>query len=193
MRWALQALAIAVLLPTSSLACEATTDGIGLDDRTVEAAFTNTGADQGRHESWAAEGAELIFHAGFAQLTDEYGHNILGPVKDAKALTIHVRLPGSNSITCPAEAILPAGEVFEDIAPRLADLDGDGMPEIIVVQSSTTLGAKLAIYDRHARLIAATPNIGRSNRCSLRSARPTWMATGRWNWPMSTGPTWQKR
>jgi hypothetical protein len=41
---------------------------------------------------------------------------------------------------------LPETEVFEDLAPRLADLDGDGKAEIIVVQSHRDLGARLAVY-----------------------------------------------
>ncbi|OAO04392.1 hypothetical protein A8B76_23170 [Roseovarius indicus] len=103
-------------------------------------------------------------HAGFLRETDEYGHGVLGDLRDAKALTIHLRLPGDERITCPAEVILPEGEVFEDIAPRLADLDGDGLPEIVVVQSNAGTGAKLAIYDRRGRLVAATPNIGQRHR-----------------------------
>jgi hypothetical protein len=58
---------------------------------------------------------------------------------------------------------LPESRVFEDIAPRLADLDGDGAPEVITIESSVTKGARLAIYGQ-AGLIAATPFIGRSNR-----------------------------
>jgi hypothetical protein len=58
---------------------------------------------------------------------------------------------------------LPQSDVFEDTAPRLLDVDGDGSPEVVVVQSNARLGAKLGIYDETG-LVAATPNIGRSNR-----------------------------
>ncbi len=160
---ALAAAALWALLAGAAPACEAVTDGWGLEGRSTEATFRNRAAS-GRHEGWAPAGAELIFHAGFDDLTGEYGHNILGPVRDAKTLTIHIRLPGDDRITCPSGATLPEGEVFEDIAPRLADLDGDGLPEVIVVQSSTRAGARLAIYDRRARLLAATPPIGQRNR-----------------------------
>lgn len=67
---------------------------------------------------------------------------------------------------------LPNGRVFEDIAPRCAELDGKHGREIIVVESSTEGGAQLAIYgavigpDGAPTLgkIAATPHIGRRNR-----------------------------
>ncbi len=155
--------ALWALLAGAAPACEAVTDGWGLDGRSAETTFRNRAAS-GRHEGWAPARASLIFHAGFDGLTDEYGHNILGPVRDAKILTIHIRLPGDARITCPSGVTLPEGEVFEDIAPHLADLDGDGLPEVIVVQSSTRAGARLAIYDRRARLLAATPPIGQRNR-----------------------------
>ncbi len=64
---------------------------------------------------------------------------------------------------------LPDELVFEDTAPRLADLDGDGLPEIIVVQSHQRLGAQLAIYrvaegEPGIDMVATTPFIGRPNR-----------------------------
>ncbi|MEM7321128.1 MAG: VCBS repeat-containing protein [Pseudomonadota bacterium] len=127
--------------------------------RSTEAEFPNRTATD-RHEYWAPRSATLIMSAAFAGATDEYGHGVLGNLSDAKGLTIHLRRPGSNKISCPAEAALPVGQVFEDIAPRLADLNGDGMPEIIVVQSGARSGARLAIYNRRAELVAATPYIG---------------------------------
>jgi hypothetical protein len=66
-----------------------------------------------------------------------------------------------------AQAILPEDRVFEDIAPRLANIDGTGPPEIVVVESSATGGARLVVYgfDRGAlRAIVATPEIGRPYR-----------------------------
>jgi hypothetical protein len=64
-----------------------------------------------------------------------------------------------------------AGEdrVFEDTAPRLVDLDGDGMSEVIVVASHQNLGARLEVYGypgvgQDITLLAHTPYIGRRNR-----------------------------
>lgn len=158
------AVAFGLLLPVVGWGCEARTGGYGLSGRFAEADVINAKPGGGVHEGWVARGARLVMHAGFLRETDEYGHGVLGDLRDAKALTVHLRLPGEERITCPAEVILPDGEVFEDIAPRLADLDGDGLPEIIVVQSNGRKGARLAIYDRRARLVAATPHIGQRHR-----------------------------
>lgn len=153
----------AALFATSLWACEAVTDGRGLQGRIAEADFSNRDGG-GRHENWAPRGARLILHAGFETETEEYDHHILGAARDTKVLTIHVRQPGARRITCPTGVVLPEGQVFEDIAPRLADLDGDGLPEVIVVQTDIARGARLAVYDRRARLRAATPFIGQTHR-----------------------------
>ena len=50
--------------------------------------------------------------------------------------------------------------------PRLFDITGDGQPEVIVVESQKSKGARLAIYSTTAqpKRIAATPYIGSANR-----------------------------
>jgi hypothetical protein len=58
---------------------------------------------------------------------------------------------------------LPADHVFEDLAPRLVDVTGDGEPEVIVVETDVRRGAALAIYDVNGKL-AETPHIGQRNR-----------------------------
>lgn len=152
------------LLPSLSMACEAVTSGTGLPDRSAEAVFSNAAPGGARHENWAPREANLVFHAGLEDLTDEYGHSIMGALRDAKALAIHVRQKGSDRKTCPKGVVLPKGEVFEDIAPHLADLTGDGRPEVIVVQSNATKGARLVVFDRRGAELAATPHIGRAFR-----------------------------
>jgi hypothetical protein len=60
--------------------------------------------------------------------------------------------------------VLGREAVFEDLAPRLADFDGDCVPEVVTVESHETEGPQLAIYgvDRgRLRKIAATPHLGR--------------------------------
>lgn len=113
---------------------------------------------------WPGHGGSLAWYDG---PTTRYAHGVLGDTIEATRLHAYseaAQTPcGDHSFTLPAEL------VFEDTAPRLADVDGDGMPEIIVVQSHRRLGAQLAIY-RVANdgigidQIAATPFIGRSNR-----------------------------
>jgi len=62
---------------------------------------------------------------------------------------------------------LPENSVFEDITPRLTDLDGDGRAEVITIKSFLDAGASLAIFGLRAgklEPIATTPPIGMSNR-----------------------------
>ncbi len=53
--------------------------------------------------------------------------------------------------------------VGTNVEARLADLDGDGGREVVVVESDLALGASLAVYGPEGR-IAATPFIGQRNR-----------------------------
>jgi hypothetical protein len=100
----------------------------------------------------------------YAEPTSRYAHGVLGDDEEWGALILEM-----TCSDCGAEAArevilrLPETRVFEDVAPRLADIDGDGRPEAIVVESDRSLGARLAIYD-HTGLRAATPFIGQAFR-----------------------------
>ncbi|MBW4960418.1 VCBS repeat-containing protein [Sulfitobacter sp. CW3] len=104
---------------------------------------------------WAA--AQTITAANYADPTTRYDHGILGDAIEWGTLEITL----DDGIK--RRFILPETLVFEDTAPRLADLDGDGSPEIIVVESSLTAGARLTVYGPNGRL-AMTDHIGRKNR-----------------------------
>ncbi|MEL6735768.1 MAG: VCBS repeat-containing protein [Pseudomonadota bacterium] len=80
---------------------------------------------------------------GLKGATREYGHNVLGGLPEAKRL--RVVSPGTVK-TCGTAITLDADHVFEDIAPRLWDLDGDGTPEIVVIRAHKSKGAQMAIY-----------------------------------------------
>lgn len=100
---------------------------------------------------------QTITSARFADPTDRYDHGILGDALEWGALVL--TLQDGTKITLR----LPESRVFEDLAPRLADVDGDGAPEVIVVETDMVLGASLAIYDTTGKR-TATPYIGRSHR-----------------------------
>ncbi len=98
--------------------------------------------------------------------TTIYPHGVLGD--DTEALVLAAYSPFSRSSCGDIRADAGLDHVFEDVAPRLADLDGDALPEIIVVRTHLRKGAQLAIYkdtrDGKLTLIAKTPYIGKRNR-----------------------------
>jgi hypothetical protein len=99
------------------------------------------------------------YSAWYAAPTHRYGHGIMGDLPEWGQLC----LSGPSGQGC---LTLPETAVFEDMAPRLADLDGDGIPEAVVVESTVTQGAALAVYRLTPTSLTrtATPPIGRRNR-----------------------------
>jgi len=100
--------------------------------------------------------AETVLSAQYAAPTERYAHGVLGDAIEWGRLDITTDA-GLRSFT------LPQDRVFEDVAPRLVDLDNDGAPEVVVVETLASEGAQLAVYDATGK-IAATPHIGRTNR-----------------------------
>jgi hypothetical protein len=104
-----------------------------------------------------AAAAETIVGADYAEPTGRYDHAILGDAVEAGALRLTFADGRARTFR------LPDTLVFEDTAPRLADLDGDGGPEVVVVESHLDLGSRLAVWGAEGRL-AATPFIGTRHR-----------------------------
>lgn len=100
--------------------------------------------------------AEPVLFAQFEALTDRYSHQVFAEPANWSRL----RIETGAGVTVFE---LPEALVYEDRTPRLWEMTGDGLPEVVVVESSLTEGARLAVYDATGR-IAATPFIGRSNR-----------------------------
>lgn len=108
-----------------------------------------------------AQGRRNIITAWFAGPTNRYRHGVLGDDLEASRLVVET----AERVLLHVE--LPLHRVFEDLEPRLADLNGDNSDEILVVESDSQLGASLAVYgvvDGHLTKIAATPFLGRSQR-----------------------------
>jgi len=107
-------------------------------------------------------GTKNIKAAWLAFPTDRYRHGVLGD--DLEAARLAVETPQGKM----ASIDLPFRRVFEDLEPRLADLNGDGADEIMVVESDAEAGASLAVYGlaKNGRLEkqAETPFLGRSQR-----------------------------
>ncbi len=99
----------------------------------------------------------LVVEARFAEPTQRYPHNIMGSLSAHTDLVV----TWSSCKTCPPQAQrlsarLPEALVFEDFAPRLVDMDGDGRSEILVVESDQQQGARLALWAlKEGRLVRA--------------------------------------
>jgi hypothetical protein len=108
-----------------------------------------------------ARGKRNIAGAWFSNPTARYRHFALGGEHEAETLVVSTADRRVFLLT------LPADSVFEDREPRLADVDGDGRDEVIVVRSYLKLGAALAIVAPRGNgleIIAETPPIGQPFR-----------------------------
>ena len=83
-----------------------------------------------------ARGAGTIAEAWLADSTTRYRHFVLGSRYEAASLMVRLRDGKLLRLT------LPEDSVFEDRQPRLADLDGDGVDEIVLVRSYLRRGAR---------------------------------------------------
>jgi len=97
--------------------------------------------------------AETIKGARFTEPTTRYAHGVLGDSVEYGGL--HLTVNGQD-----VTIRLSADRVFEDITPRLIDVDRDGKPEVVVVETHAEKGAQLAIYNALGEKVAATPHIG---------------------------------
>lgn len=102
-----------------------------------------------------------IVSAEYTDPTTRYTHGILGDAIEYE--TLSVTLSNGQVVSLSWRDTI----VFEDVAPRLVDLNGGGNPEIIVVETHENLGARLSVYgeiDGKISLRAANDFIGRTNR-----------------------------
>lgn len=108
-----------------------------------------------------ASGSHDITTAWLAKPTSRYQHGVLGDQLEAAQLRIITR----NGKTLNVE--LEQQRVFEDLQPRIVDLDGDNKDEVIVVESDENYGASLSVFgikDNLLQRITATEFLGRPYR-----------------------------
>lgn len=107
-----------------------------------------------------ARGSGKVAEAWLADPTTRYRHFVLG--SPYEAATLRVRLADGRTL----KLTLPENSVFEDRQPRLADLDGDGTEEIVLVRTYLDKGAALAVIairEGSLAIIAETPPTGSPN------------------------------
>lgn len=99
-------------------------------------------------------------YAAYGDATDRYRHGVFGNSVEGGSLTVMYK--GTLYTHRLSDTY-----VFEDVAPKLWDVDADGIPEIITIKTHLNKGAGITIYkvsekgiERHAYV----PEIGTSNR-----------------------------
>ncbi|MGD9890043.1 MAG: FG-GAP repeat domain-containing protein [Dehalococcoidia bacterium] len=102
-----------------------------------------------------------IVRASYGAPTERYPHGVLGDRIEGGA--IEVVDDTGRSI----RLVLNQQTVFEDIAPRIADIDGDGRNDVVAIRSDVSAGAGLVVYGMEGpalRELASIPPIGQPNR-----------------------------
>jgi len=71
--------------------------------------------------------------------TEKYAHGVMGDIIEAEQLVVSI---DGNFF----ELTLEESYLFEDLRPRLYDVDGDGQQEFITIRTHVEKGAGIAIY-----------------------------------------------
>ena len=87
-----------------------------------------------------AIGLHDVRRAWLAEPTTRYGHGVLGDGVEAGALAVETQ---EGRVV---RHRLDRNTVFEDLTPRLVDLDADGRDEILVVRSGADNGAAVSLF-----------------------------------------------
>lgn len=99
--------------------------------------------------------AQTIVSARLTDPTDRYPHRVMGDIPEHTTLEVVFDDGSKHRLT------YQPGAVFEDIAPRVVDLNGDGRPEVLTVESADDEGARFVIF-----------GVGPDGRFGLRGAGP---------------------
>ena len=102
----------------------------------------------------------------YANASDQrYGHGVLGDqVEAATLLVLELR---ESQIRILTRIDLPGEDVYEGIAPFWADVDGDGVEDLVTTVSNGSLGARLRAYlwdGAGVRQEVDGPAVGRGKR-----------------------------
>jgi len=113
--------------------------------------------------------------ASYAEPTNRYDHNIMGSIQGWSRLEVEVA-PCSNckSGISTIRVDQPQSRVFEDFAPRLWDITGDGRPEIVAVESDLSKGARLVVWEVTEG--ASGPSLRRLATTAFLGTKYRWLA-----------------
>ena len=124
-------------------------------------------------DSQAVAGSRNIAWAWLGSPTSRYPHDALGSSVHAASLHAIVLQPDGSQRALALE--LPPHRVFEDRVPRLADLDGDGRDEIILVESDARLGSSLVVYGLRLGAAARQPVLAQLARSPFIGTANRWL------------------
>ncbi len=117
------------------------------------------------HSTVATASGAGIVKAMLSCATDRYAHGVLGDAIEAGCLVVE------DESARVYQLDLPEHHVFEDLTPRIDDINADGLNDVVLVRSDSQQGAALTVYsltdapsDRSLYELAATPPIGLANR-----------------------------
>jgi hypothetical protein len=108
-----------------------------------------------------AEGRRNIARAWLADPTDRYRHGVLGDAIEAASLVVQKSDGQRDTVRLSSDA------VFEDLAPRIANLADNGGDKVVVVKSYLDRGSALAVIGESQgryQIVAETPPIGTAHR-----------------------------
>ncbi len=139
--------------------------GVALDGEQVRLSFLDAPRqplpENALPDGRVVTGTHGIARVWFASPTQRYDHNILGDAIEAGSLMIVTADGKTDTVALGDDA------VFEDLTPRLADLDGDGRDEIVVIKSYLARGSAIAVIaprKGHYQIVAETPPLGGPRR-----------------------------
>lgn len=117
------------------------------------------------HSEITTSSGQGIVKAMLSCATQRYAHAVLGDGIEAGCLIVEDQTGSVFQLD------LHEHQVFEDLVPRIADINSDGQNDVVVVRSEDGSGAALSVYtlapyDKDKRLVelVSTPPIGTGNR-----------------------------
>lgn len=123
---------------------------------------TETGREPGMlPDGLVGRGRLTIKKTWLAGPTRRYRHGILGDAVEAGELRVNTEDGRRHTFT------LDSDSVFEDLLPRVVDLDGDGQEEVLLVRSRLGKGSSTALFGivkGKLKLVAESKPFGLANR-----------------------------
>lgn len=124
-------------------------------------------------DSQAVSGTRQIAWAWLGSPTSRYAHDALGSAVHAGSLDVVLTQPDGSPR--PLSLQLLPHRVIEDRVPRLADLEGDGRDQVVVVESDARLGSSLVVYGLRMGAAARQPVLAQMARGPHMGSANRWL------------------